>query len=319
MNKQIRKQLINYFLIILGTFLLAFGSVIFLTESELVAGGVSGIAIIIQHFVNFPIYDIMVASIMSALWLLGLIFVGKDFALKTLLSSLLYIGFTFMLTRVPLFTELAREFAGKTSETGPQIGNLILCGIFGGVFVGGGVAITFLGGGSTGGVDVFQIMFRKYFKMKESLTCFLVDLLVIIIGMASMRLWNAALCGMLSCVITALVIEAVYSKKQSAYQADIISEKWQAISLYAQEELGRGATIIKAEGGYKGDERIILRVVFDKAQYEELKQFIAEIDPKAFVTYTQTNAVYGEGFYNHKAKKLSAIKKEVEKYKKEKK
>lgn len=296
----------NYILVILGTFFLSFGSVIFLTECELVAGGMSGIAIIIQHFVPFRIYDYVVAGLTAFFWLLGLIFVGKDFALKTALSSALYIGFTFLFVRIPVFTDVAKTLAGPVNEGGfHDAGNYMLCALFGGVFVGGGVALTFLGGGSTGGVDVLQVMLHKYFRIKEALSGFLIDAVVIIIGMACMQLWVPALCGILSSFVTATLIEVVYHRSLTAYQVDIISEKWEEISRYAQDELERGATIIRAEGGYKGDERVILRVVFDKAQYEKIREYIASVDPKAFVTFTETNAVFGEGFENNKKIKKS--------------
>ena len=308
-KKLVLKQTSNYIAVILGTFLLAFGSVIFLTKAELVAGGISGIAIIIQHFVDVQIYDYLVAGLTVFFWLLGLKFVGKDFALKTALSSALYIGFTFLLKRVVFFDTLANQFAGLTeSVTESPVGNLILCGIFGGVFIGGGVAITFLGGGSTGGVDVVQVMLSKYLGIKESISGFLIDGIVIVVGMASMQLWVAALCGILSSFVTAVLIEVVYIRNQTAYQVDIISDKWEDISRYAQDELERGATIIRAEGGYKGEERVILRVVFDKMQYEKIKHYIASVDPKAFVTYTQTNAVFGEGFKKHTKKNKKAKK-----------
>lgn len=302
-KKLVLKQTSNYIAVILGTFLLSFGSVIFLTKAELVAGGISGIAIIIQHFVDVQIYDYLVAGLTVFFWLLGLIFVGKDFALKTALSSALYIGFTFLFKRVAFFDELAITFAGEQAA-----GNLILCGIFGGVFIGGGVAITFLGGGSTGGVDVVQVLLSKYAGIKESISSFLIDGLVIVVGMVTMQLWVAALCGILSSFVTAVLIEIVYIKNQTAYQVDIISDKWEDISRYAQDELERGATIIRAEGGYKGEERVILRVVFDKMQYEKIKRYIASVDPKAFVTYTQTNAVFGEGFKKHTKKNKKAKK-----------
>ncbi len=302
-KKLVLKQVSNYVAVILGTFLLAFGSVIFLTKAELVAGGISGIAIIIQHFVDLAIYDYLVAGLTVFFWLLGLIFLGKDFALKTALSSALYIGFTFLFKRVVFFDELATTFAGEQLA-----GNLILCGIFGGVFIGGGVALTFLGGGSSGGVDVVQILLSKYTGIKESLSGFLIDGVIILIGMVAMRLWIPSLCGILSSFMTAVLIEIVYIKNQTAYQVDIISDKWQEISRYAQDELERGATIIRAEGGYKGEERVILRVVFDKLQYEKIKRYIASVDPKAFVTYTQTNAVFGEGFKKH-SKKINKSKK----------
>lgn len=296
-KKRVLKLVNNYVAIVLGTFLLAFGSVIFLTKAELVAGGVSGIAIIIQHFVDIAIYDYLVAALTVLFWFIGLIFLGKDFAFKTALSSLLYIGFTFLFKRVVFFDELAKTFAGEQLA-----GNLILCGIFGGVFIGGGVAITFLGGGSSGGVDVVQLLLSKYTGIKESISGFLIDGIIIFVGMFSMQLWVQSLCGILSSFVTAALIEIVYIKNQTAYQVDIISDKWEEISRYAQDELERGATIIRAEGGYKGEERVILRVVFDRFQYEKIKKYIASVDPKAFVTYTQTNAVFGEGFKKHSKK-----------------
>ena len=302
-KKRVLKLVNNYVAIILGTFLLAFGSVIFLTKAELVAGGVSGIAIIIQHFVSVQIYDYLVAGLTILFWFIGLIFLGKDFALKTALSSLLYIGFTFLFKRVVFFDELAKTFAGEQLA-----GNLILCGIFGGVFIGGGVAITFLGGGSSGGIDVVQLLLSKYTGIKESVSGFLIDGIIILVGMFSMQLWVQSLCGILSSFVTAVLIEIVYIKNQTAYQVDIISDKWEEISRYAQDELERGATIIRAEGGYKGEERVILRVVFDRFQYEKIKKYIASVDPKAFVTYTQTNAVFGEGFKKH-TKKIKKTKK----------
>lgn len=305
-RNRILRQITNYVAIVLGTFLLAFGAVIFLEKSNLVSGGVSGIAIIVQHIVRnalndqtIMIYDYVVYGLMIIFWIIGLIFLKKDFAIKTLLSSVLYIGLTALFFRVPFFIHLADQFAGDGNT-----GNLILCGIFGGVFVGGGVALTFVGGGSTGGVDVIQLLLSKYLRIKESISSFIIDGAVIIVGMGVMQLWVPALCGILSSFVTAALIEIVYIKAQTAYQVDIISEKWEEISRYAQDELERGATIIRAEGGYKGEERVILRVVFDQRQYEKIREYIASVDPKAFVTFTQTNAVFGEGFKsNRKIKK----------------
>ena len=302
-KKRVLREIRNYILVAVGTFILAFGSVIFLSKCELVAGGVSGIAIIINHFVDINIYDYAVAGLTILFWLVGLIFVGKSFAIKTLFSSILYIGFTFLLNRVSFFNELALTFAGLDKYSEPQVGHLILCGLFGGVFVGTGVAVTFLGGGSTGGVDCFQPMAKKYLKVKESVTSFVVDGTIIIIGMLVMRLWIPALCGILSCVMAALLIEVVYIRSQTSFQVDIISERWKEINEFVQKELDRGTTIIRAEGGYQGDERIILRVVFDRSQYESLRDYIAIVDPKAFITFTQTNAVYGEGFSNNRITK----------------
>ena len=302
MSKNIKKQIWNYLLVAFGTIILAFGTVIFLTRCELVAGGVSGMAIIIQHFFKENIYDYLVAAFTLLFWIIGLIFCGKDFAIKTLFSSLVYIGATFLFNRVAFFDDIAKTFAGLDKAVEPSSGNYILCGVFGGVFVGTGIAVTFIGGGSTGGVDCLQPMGRKYFNIPEPVTSVVVDAIVVIAGMVAMHIWIPALCGILCCVVSAWMIEVIYSRSHSSYIADIISDKWEEINDYCQKELDRGATIIPAKGGYTNEDRTILRIVFDKTQYEKLRNKIAEIDPKAFITYTQTHAVYGEGFSNHRRK-----------------
>ena len=299
-NIKVLKLIHSYILVAIGTFVLSFGSVIFLAKCELVSGGISGIAIIIQHFVEMNIYDYVVAGLMAITWFIGLIFVGKSFAIRTLFSTLLYIGFTFLFNRIECFNRLAETFAGTINGGTTEVGNYILCGVFGGVFVGGGIAITFIGGGSTGGVDVFQVILRKYLQIKESISSFLIDAAIIIVGMIAMHMWIPALCGLLSCVVTAALVEIVYIKHQTSYQVDIISEKWQEINEYAQKTLDRGTTIIHANGGYKGEERVILRIVFDRMQYDKIRNYIASVDPHAFITFTQTNAVYGEGFNSNR-------------------
>ena len=319
MSKEFAKKIHAYILVTFGTIVLAFGSVIFLTKCELVAGGVSGIAIIIQHFVNVNIYDYVIAGLMVITWLLGLIFVGKIFALRTLYSTIIYVLFTFLFNRIVFFNDIANQIAGIepiieggaiTGYTEPAVGNLILCGIFGGVCVGTGVAITFIGRGSTGGVDVIQVILRKYWDIKESISSLIVDVTIIIIGMIAMRMWIPALCGIIASVMTAILVDLIYIRHQTSYQVDIISEHWKEISQFAQDVLERGATIIHAEGGYKGEERIILRVVFDRMQYNKIRDFIAMVDPNAFVTFTQTNAVYGEGFASNKKTKNNRQNKE---------
>lgn len=292
---------INYFLVILGTFLLAFGTVIFLTKCELVSGGLSGIGILVQHqFPDIILYDYVVSGLTVIFWIIGLIFLGKDFAIKTGISSLAYIGFTFLFNRVEAFNTLAFEITGITQMGQiPATGNMILCGLFGGIFIGAGCAITFIGGGSTGGVDVITMMAEKFLNIKASITSFVIDAVVIIVGLIVMRMPVQGLCGILSSFFSAILIEGIYIRFQTSYQVDIISEKWEEISRYVQDEMGRGATIIPIKGGYKGDDRVMLRVVFSKNEYEQIREYIAKVDSNAFVTFTQTNAVFGEGFKRH--------------------
>ena len=286
----------NNILIIFGSFLLAIGTGIFLTNLSIVAGGLSGIAIIVQHYVSFQIIDIIVWGGTIILWFIGLFTIGKEFSLRTLLSSIAYPAFLTLILRVNYFQNIASQVTGNGDA-----GNILICGLFAGVFIGSGVALTFLGKGSTGGVDTLIFLFAKNSKIKESVWSFVIDGTIIVVSMLlTPTKWINSLVGILSAFISALMIEFIYNANLSSYQADIISSKWEDISRFAQDELLRGATIIPVQGGYQGEDRIMLRVVLEKRQFEALRKYIAKVDPKAFVTYTQTKAVYGEGFKEHK-------------------
>ena len=310
----LKKYILPNLLVVLGSIILALGSAVFLVELNIVTGGLNGIGIIIQYFldlagIKFQIIDIFVFVMTWSLWFVGFFFVGKEFALKTLLSSIVYpLAFTFALRFEPLH-ELSLTLAyanGVVPEAGTsaEVGRVLLCGIFGGVSVGGGLGLTFLGGGSTGGIDIIAFLLEKHFKIKQSLSILLIDGTIVLCGMFLIHNnFVSGLCGVIAATISSTVIEVVYIGNQSCYIADIISEKWEEINQYAKTTLDRGTTIIPAVGGYQGAQRQILRIVIPKSQYYQLKQAIKEIDPKAFVTYTQTNAVFGEGFQSHTVKK----------------
>lgn len=328
LSKKEQKSIIfNFMLVFFGNLFLAFGTAIFLKKLDIVAGGLSGIGIIVEYFVGKTtifsgwlgefigesVVDIVVFICTWILWGIGLIFVGKDFAIKSFASAIIYPIALGIFIRVPVFQELANNISyfGVSDTTAIVAGtefaplsNLLVCGLFGGVFIGLGVGMNFLGGGSTGGVDVIIAIVNKYLGIKEAIVSFILDGIVIVCGMFLIRRngqFNIvpSLCGILSSFITAIVIDLVINSLSASYQLDVISDKWEEISAFAQDELGRGATIIKAQGGYKGDDRVVLRIVFDKLQYNRLRKFISKVDPRAFVTITKTNAVYGEGFKSH--------------------
>lgn len=300
------------FIIILGSFLVSFGNVAFLVPLNINSGGLSGIGIIVRYFISDPnmkvlAYNLVVDIASVILWIVGFIFIGKEFALKTLVATIAFPVANWLFTACPGISNGIVDFGEliKTSANGPTAGNYLLAGLFGGAFIGSGVAITFVGGGSTGGVDVITFLAERYLKIKQSTASFIVDGSIVVAGLLiilprDQEILLPCLTGVISAFLTAIFIEVIYIGLQSGYQVDIISSKWEDISKYVQDDLERGATVIHAKGGFRGDERIILRVVIASRQHNALRSFIAKTDPKAFVTYTRTNAVFGEGFKPHK-------------------
>ncbi len=320
-KKEIGRYAYHIFLIVAGSLLLAFGTAIFLTQNTIVAGGISGISFIIQK--SFPnlgnIVDIAIWIITGLLWLLSLFTLGKDFAIKTLLASILYPLFYSIFYRVDVFVDLAKAVSILHTEIGLTTGDLILDAIFGGLTIGLGVAITFVGKGSTGGLDVLAILLKKYAGVNVSIGSFVIDAAIIVAGIFILDFPNFVvncLCGIICAFVTALVIEFVYSRNQNAFIMEAISDNWEEISKYITEEMDRGVTLIDITGAFTGRKRVILRSVLSRNEYIQIKEFIASVDPKAFVTYTSTNAVFGEGFLDHQtpiAKKISEEKKKKEK------
>ncbi|MCR5506095.1 MAG: YitT family protein [Bacilli bacterium] len=312
-KKQKIRWFVNLFLVIFGTVLVSFGNVAFLVPLNINAGGLSGVGIIARFFTpeqyKVLVYNLVVATLSVVLWIFGRICIGREFAYKTLVATIVFPLANALFTAVPGVSDGINHLAkllivAGNADGNISAGNYLLCGLFGGVFVGAGVAVTFVGGGSTGGVDVLTFLMEKYLHIKQSLASFIVDGTIVTIGLLSLVSFDntmliSCLTGIVSTVITAILIDFIYIGSQSSYQADIISEKWEDISRYVQDELERGATIIRAEGGYKGDNRVMLRVVCDRRQYEALKKQISLIDPHAFVTYTRTSATFGEGFKSH--------------------
>lgn len=300
--------------IILGSFIVAFGNTVFLEPLDINAGGLNGIGIIVKYFFDSQqakdiAYNIVIYVLSIGLWFIGFFFISKDFAFKTLISSLAFPVATTMFTMVPGpkdFAEGITNILVNYGNSPATIGTYMLFALVGGVIVGFGVAITFLGGGSTGGVDVLTFIFEKYLGIKQSVASFLIDGLVVGLGMAILCPIDAecfllpCLVGILSIAISALMIDIVYIAFQTVYQVDIISSEWKNISSYTQDTIGRGATIVPIKGGYKEEDKIMLRVVLSKLEYEELREFISKVDSNAFITITQTKAVFGEGFKANK-------------------
>ena len=174
----------NMGLVVVGTLILAFGTALFILPFDLVCGGISSIAIILNNLlsVDFISIDTLITLITWTLFFIGLIFLGKNFALKTLISTIVYpIG-------ISLFSKLydPQFMNGIFCIDQSQYSEIaiLLAALFGGVLVGAGCALTFLGGGSTGGVDIFASLICKIFKkLRSSVVIFCIDAITIALGL----------------------------------------------------------------------------------------------------------------------------------------
>ena len=283
-------------LVIFGTVVLSFGSAIFIIPFNLVTGGVSGIAIAINSLLPeglIPI-DIIIGILTWAMFFIGLFALGRDFAAKTLVSTLIYpIG-------VSLFMRLlSADVLGGFFCLSLHSSDLALLvgALFGGACVGAGCALTFLGGGSTGGVDIIAFVICKIFKkLKASAVIFAIDALVVLLGMFAIGDFVITLLGIISALIAAVVVDRIFIGQSQAFVADIISDKYEEINRSIIENMQRTTTVFEVKGGYSSTEKHLLRVTFSMRQYADLISIINKIDKRAFVSITRAHEINGEGW-----------------------
>jgi uncharacterized membrane-anchored protein YitT (DUF2179 family) len=293
----------NTALILLGTFVLAFGISMFIFPFDLVTGGISGIGIILSKATaHIPVLGAIGPDTYSSvvnwiLFVIGFFLLGRSFAMKTLLSTVFYPVALYVSDYIVRASSMAYLF--DLSRYPAEYYNiaLIVATIFGGALIGAGCAFTFLGGGSTGGVDVIALTLSKYCKrIKSSVAFFICDTLVIIVGIFAVGNLLLSLLGIFSAFICAISIDKLFLGESSAFIAHVVSDKYAEINEAVINKMERTTTILDAVGGYSGEGKKLVIVTFDMRQYPLFTQLIANIDKNAFVTVHRAHEINGEGW-----------------------
>ncbi len=294
-EKKADLKLKNFLLVLLGTAILAIGTSLFVIPFNLVSGGVTGIAIAISNIFGIPDTDILIAVMSWSLFIVGIFVLGKSFAIKTLISSVLYP------ILVSLFSNLARRdvlggFFCLSYSIHSEIA-VVLASIFGGALIGAGCAFTFLGGGSTGGTDIIVFSICKYLKKaKSSVVIFCVDIFVILLGVVALSDMVLSLLGITTAFVSVIVIDKIFPGGPRAFMANIISDKSEEINKKIISSLSRTTTIVDAVGGYSLKNKKMIIFTFTMREYARLLAIVAEIDPDAFVTIHRAHEINGKGW-----------------------
>ncbi len=321
-------ELKNFTLVTLGCLILAFADAAFIIPCNIVNGGVDSMSVIFNYFLE-PIFhmdvsDIVIGIAQATLWLVGLFFLGKKFSIYTLLGSVAFPLFYSLMLRTNFVHiigfDVLYDAKGYLNEA-----DLILAGVFGGALSGVGVALTYLGNGSTGGFDIISFVIAKYTDMKQDVSGFILDSSVVIAGLICMHSVLMSLVGIISAFASALAVQFIYLYINSFVIVDIISDKYEEIQEFIHKEMGHGTTVIDTVGGFTGEKRKMIRVVVYQMETGEIRSYIAATDPKAFVSFTQAKGINGEGFEPfvipkkgiHFRKRAATQYKEEEKEKKE--
>ncbi len=285
--KKKQHVIISYLVITLGILIYTFGWAAVMLPAKIVGGGVSGISSVLYYAVGLPIpIGIMNLVINAVLVLIGFKMLGSKFGANTIygivMSSLCFILWQQVLHVETLFD--VSQFGG------------FMCAIIGGALCGGGIGMTFAMGGNSGGTDIIALIVSKYYNISPGKVILYLD--IFIVGSSffvSHKIENVVF-GYIVMVTMTYVLDMVLDGNKQSYQIMIFSPKNKDIGEAITTEVGRGATLLDAEGCYSHQNQQVLIVMVHKTDKPHVMQIIHRIDGNAFISVTKTTGVYGRNF-----------------------
>jgi len=275
------RSISDYLLIILGGFVQALALRTFLIPSQLVGGGISGIAQLLHYLWRTPVGLItMLANI--PLFVIGWRFLGGPrFALRTILSV---VSFT-------VFTDILIALTGQA----PITDDILLNSLYGGILLGIGLGLVYLGRGTSGGTDILTRILNQRLGMSVSLAYMITDSFAVLLAGFFFG-WDKSLYGLIMIYLSGVAADMVSQGTNVIREAMIITDETGKVVSAITEELGRGTTIINAKGGYTMKDRPIIFCVVSAGEVIRLKTIVRDADPDAFMVVGHANEALGEGF-----------------------
>lgn len=260
--------------------MIAFALSTLLLENNIIAGGVSGIGIVFNHYLGMPI-SLVVGIINVVLFLLGLAFLGKAFAMTTLLST--------------FFFPLCLEFFQTTPMVHGYLKDPLLACIIAGCLIGVGVGLVLKANASTGGVDILALIVNKKFKVPVHIVLYVCDLTVLLFQFAYSDTTHVVY-GIVTVVLTSAMLNKTLSTGTSLIQLVVMSDSYQDIKEMIMHTHDAGVTLLASEKGFTQAKSQLILSIIPYRKLPLIKAKIHEIDPYAFVIVSRVDEVGGKGF-----------------------
>ncbi|EPD62673.1 hypothetical protein HMPREF1216_01955 [Coprococcus sp. HPP0048] len=270
--------------VLIGNTIYSCGIAAFVLPNDLITGGTTGIALILEHYFGLPI-GLSVAIFNIVMFILAILILGKSFALTALISTFYFPWILSQFQKVQFIQNMTDDF--------------LLGSIFAGLMLGLGVGLVIRAGASTGGMDIPPLILNKKFGLPVSIGLYVFDFTILIIQM-SFRDKERILYGILLVLIYSTLVDKVLLMGKTQMQVKIISDHYEEINKVIQEKLDRGSTFFKTESGYLRKDSFAIMTVVSSRELPKLNELVLEIDKQAFIVINQVNEVMGRGFTLHK-------------------
>ena len=276
------KKIKEYALTTLGIVLTAIALEYFFFPNDIAAGGVSGIALVINGVTGWNI-SIMVFILNIILFIIAFVVLGKGFGGKSIYA-------TVMLSVVMGIIE-------SVFSPGILTDNMFLASFFGSALLAMGSAIVFHQGASTGGTSILAAIISKFTSLGVGTSLLLNDSIICLLAINVFGI-DKGLFGFFSLILIGLLIDKFIDGFNTCKQVFIITSKAEMVVNFINKDIDRGCTVLNGKGGYTDSEVKIVYTVLSSNQFITLKSFIKENNPEAFITVNDSKEVLGLGFNN---------------------
>lgn len=299
-HKVVFSTIREYALVTLGILTYVVGWTIFLVPNNLVGGGVTGAASIIQYATHGAIKIGYTYFVINTLLLVAALFtLGKGFGFKTVYAIIIAsVGLNLFQEIIP--AEICQTLAVDNGK--------LMSVIMGGIMSGVGIGITMSVGGSTGGTDIIALIVNKYRGISPGRMILSMDVVIILSSLvvpsytASGELLpftekiTTVVYGLILITANSTVLDLFLQGSKQSVQLFILSKKYEEIANAVTMDLHRGVTVLNGQGWYTKQDVNVLMVLTRKTDLNIMLKYIKSIDPEAFLSVSTVSSVYGRGF-----------------------
>lgn len=291
-KSNILRELKDYALISVGVILYAIGVTVFMLPYNLTTGGVAGISSIVYYVTGVEV-QVTYVIINAALLILGIKELGIQFCMKTIYAVFFM---TFVLWLLQRLIEVPDPNAAGEMMLPRLIGNesFMAC-VLGAIMCGSGLAVCFQNNGSTGGTDIIAAIVNKHKPMSLGSVIMACDVVIISSCYFIFHDWYRVIYGFVMLIICSMTLDYWMRQRQQSVQFMIFSRNANAIA-DAIVDTHHGVTMLEGEGWYTHSDRKVVLSIIRKREQRVIMHMIKKIDPYAFVSTSDANEVWGEGF-----------------------
>ena len=277
----LKKRFAPILFIFFGCTIMGLSYALFLIPHHFVPGGVSGVAIILNYFFRLPV-GAMIIVLNIPIFLFGLRTMGKKYVLNSLIGMLL--------------SSILIDFLNQVVKIPSATDNKILASIYGGILLGIGLGFVFRGRASTGGSDIIGMVVSKYTGISIGFGILVTDFVIISASGFAFRDLEAPLYGYIVLFLSTKVIDMILEGWNYSKLVIITSNRTAEVENFIINKLERSGTALRSRSLYLNREGELILTVIHRKQLAELRDFVKEIDPQAFVIINDTYDVLGKGF-----------------------